>query len=234
MADSAEVLLCPKSRSCMSCRCRASCSRLRAWASAAMSGGITANTLSSMSSRTLRRKSEGRVWMKVTGSIGVSELAFCASSRRCCSALCCASTYGAEEVSRGILMAWQPAPTSFLLTYFLLDGWRQGGQELRAHFGHTRIPYHCRSWAICWGGSPGWWTDAQLVLQDFPADVIRQSSQKRGIYTFGETDTWGEMQDVKGLTPLLMPKKERIPWPCLRKPALSVLTAHKGHRTEKA
>lgn len=30
MAESAEVLLCPKSRSCMSCLCRASCSRLRA------------------------------------------------------------------------------------------------------------------------------------------------------------------------------------------------------------
>lgn len=145
MAESAEVLLCPKSRSCMSCLCRASCSRLRAWASAAMSGGITANTLSSMSSRTLRRRSEGRVWMKVTGSMGVSELAFCASSLRCCSALCCASTYGAGGVNGGIPMARQPGPTSPPLTYFFLDGWRQGSQELRAHFSHTRIPHHCRS-----------------------------------------------------------------------------------------
>lgn len=110
-----------------------------------MSGGITANTLSSMSSRTLRRRSEGKVWMKVTGSMGVSELAFCANSRRCCSALCCASTYGAEDVNGGIPTARLPSPTSSLLTYFLLDGWRQGSQELRAHFGHTRIPHHRRS-----------------------------------------------------------------------------------------
>lgn len=37
------------------------------------------------------------------------------------------------------------APPAPPLTYFLLDGWRQGSQELRAHFGHTRIPHHCRS-----------------------------------------------------------------------------------------
>ena len=129
MAESAEVLLCPKSRSCMSCLCRASCSRLRAWASAAMSGGITANTLSSMSSRTLRRRSEGRVWMKVTGSMGVSELAFCASSRRCCSALCCASTYRAEEVN-GAYHGQAVWPTSPLPASHT-SSWMAGGRAAR-------------------------------------------------------------------------------------------------------
>lgn len=93
-----------------------------------MSGGITANTLSSMSSRTLRRKSEGRVWMKVTGSIGVSELAFCASSRRCCSALCCASTYRADQVSGEYLWPGNllpPAPCSHT------SSWMAGGRAAR-------------------------------------------------------------------------------------------------------
>ncbi|KAL0589087.1 hypothetical protein AAY473_040104 [Plecturocebus cupreus] len=90
--------------------------------------------------RTLRRRSEGRVWMNVTGSIGVSELAFCASSRRCCSALCCASTYGAEKANESISPARQPGPATFPLTYFLLNGWRQGSQKLRAHF-KTGSPY---------------------------------------------------------------------------------------------
>lgn len=93
MADRAEDELWPNSLSCISCLWRASCSRRRAAASAAMSGGMTANTLSSMSSRTLRRSSEGRVWMKVTGSRGVSPCVGCwASSLRCCSARCWART----------------------------------------------------------------------------------------------------------------------------------------------
>lgn len=92
MADRAEVLEWPKSLSCISCLCLASCSRRSACASAAMSGGMTASTLSSMSSSTERRSSEGSVWMKVTGSMGASELVAWASSRRCCSARCCAST----------------------------------------------------------------------------------------------------------------------------------------------
>lgn len=70
MADRAEEELCPNNLSCISCLCLASCSLRSAAASAAMSGGMTANTLSSMSSNTDRRSSEGRVWMNVTGSRG--------------------------------------------------------------------------------------------------------------------------------------------------------------------
>lgn len=92
-----------------------------------MSGGITANTLSSMSSKTLRRRSEGRVWMKVTGSMGVSELAFWASSRRCCSALCCASTYGTEVVNGGIPPT-QAAWPHHLPAHILPPEWLEAGQ----------------------------------------------------------------------------------------------------------
>lgn len=79
--------------------------------------------------------------MKVTGSMGVSELAFCASSRRCCSALCCASTYGAEVVNGGIptarwLRAALPPPTS--LAHILPPEWLEAGPpgtqgSLRSH-----------------------------------------------------------------------------------------------------
>lgn len=94
MADSAEEELCPNSRSCISCLCRASCSLRSAAASAAMSGGITASTLSSMSSSTDRRSSDGSVWMKVTGSRGWSPWGGCwDNSRRCCSARCWARTW---------------------------------------------------------------------------------------------------------------------------------------------
>lgn len=67
------------------------------------------------------------------------------------------------ELGVGLAMARQPEP-AFPLTYFLLDGWGQGGQELGAHFGHTGICDHCRRRAIGGGGRPGGWTDAQLVL----------------------------------------------------------------------
>jgi len=84
-------------------------------------------------------------------------------------------------------------------SHLLLDGGRQGCQELWADLGDPGAAQYGGGGGGQ-GGSyrgAGGRPDAQLVLEHLAADVLGKRGQKRGIHALRQIDAWGTAMIVK-------------------------------------